>query len=95
MLGFVHPATLKLVRTHTPELEIFLGRACPNTRIPTKRVILATGISLLCKNLGEMGVAVSPKTLANNLPRIPAVLDLAFPGYARSGMLRMIVKRGK
>lgn len=94
VLGFVQPATKQIVNRHIPELESFLNQACPGIKLITKRVILATGLDLLYKNLGDMRVIVSPKVLANNIPRIPAVLDGAFPGYARSGMLRMIVKRG-
>lgn len=94
MLGFVQPAVRDIVRSHTPELTSFIDQACPGAKTLTKRVVLATGINLLYRNLREMGVTVSPKVLANNLPRLPAVLDAAFPGYARSGMLNMIVKRG-
>jgi hypothetical protein len=94
MLGFVQPAALQIVRTHTSDIESFLNLTCPETKVITRRGVLATGIDLLYKNLGEMGVVVSPKVLANNLSRIPAVLDRAFPGYARFGLLKMIVQRG-
>jgi hypothetical protein len=94
MIGFIQPAARQLVRNHTPDLESFLDLTCPKAKVSTRRVILATGIDLLYKDLGNMGVVVNPKVLANNLPRIPAVLDRAFPGYARFGMLRLIVKRG-
>lgn len=94
VLGFVQPATKQIVIRHGPGLESFLDQACPESKLITRRVILATGIHLLYNDLEEMGVVVSPKVLANNLPRVVAVLDRAFPGYARHGMLKMIVKRG-
>jgi len=94
LLGFIQPAVRDIVRGHTPELESFFKVACPDSKVVTKRVILATGLDLLYKNLRDMGVAVSPRVLANNLPRVSSVLDAAFPGYARHGMLSAIVKRG-
>ena len=94
LLGFVSPATRQIVRVHTMDLERFLTLTCPETKINTRRVVLATGINLLYEDLEGMGVvAISPKVLANNLPRIPAVLDRAFPGYARYRMLKIIVRQ--
>lgn len=95
MLGFIQPAVKQIVRSYVPDLESFFKQACPVESKPvTKRVILSTGIDLLYKDLSGLGVVVSPKVLANSLCNVPAVLDRAFPGYARNGMLNIIVKRG-
>lgn len=97
VLGFVQPPVKRLVSNHTPELESFLQDACratPGLKLITKRAIFSSGLKLLHKNLVEIGIPVSPRVLANHMPRLPAVLDIAFPGYSYSGMLRMIVKKG-
>src|SRR5262245_47194145 len=65
MLGFVQPAAKDIVRAHAPELEDFFNKACPEKGVVTKRVVLATGLDLLYKNLRGMDVTVNPKVLAN------------------------------
>ena len=51
------------------------------------------GISLLHQNMQSMQIAVSTRTMMNQIHRMPSVIELSFPGYARQGLLRLVIKR--
>jgi hypothetical protein len=57
-----------------------------------RRTLFKVGVEMLYDNLCELGIPVTAATLMNHTHRIPAVINLGFPGYARSGLLRLIVK---
>ncbi len=67
-------------------------RRTANTR-QEHRKVLNLAIGLLYDNLIAMNVAVSSVTMMNHVHRIPAVVNMSFPGYAQSGLLGMIVKQ--
>jgi len=81
-----------LSRHHEP-LETFLAAACPGADLATRRAVLATGIEQVYHALRRSGKTVSPSILADNLHRLPAALDNAFPGYAQLGLLGKIVRK--
>lgn len=58
-----------------------------------RRALLLIAVELLYENLMEMGIVATSRTLMSHAHRIPGVLNRSFPGYARSGMLHMIVER--
>jgi hypothetical protein len=55
------------------------------------RAIIRLAIRLLHKDMQAMNVAVSVRTLMNHWHRVPAVIDKNFPGYAKIGMLRLLI----
>jgi hypothetical protein len=64
-----------------PLLMVFLRK-----QVTTKnhlRALLDIGIRLLYEDMRKMGFPVSGRTLMLHMSRLPAVLDLSFPGYAR------------
>lgn len=75
-------------RLKVAELHPFLALACPG-RV-ARRALMQTAIELLVDNLHAMNVAVSSRTVMSHIHRIPAVLDLAFPGYAVAGRLHLV-----
>ncbi|MDO8614507.1 MAG: hypothetical protein Q7T33_02070 [Dehalococcoidia bacterium] len=56
-----------------------------------RRALLALGVELLHRDLRRAGMTVTSRTLMACVHQVPAVLDKAFPGYARSGLLGMVV----
>ncbi len=57
------------------------------------RLLVKIGVKLLASNLEEIGVPVGGVTLMRHIHRMPSVLNRAFPGYAASGALYMLVRR--
>lgn len=51
-------------------------------------------LELLLDNLRGMNIPISPRVVVSHLSRIPAIMDVHFPGYARAGLLSMIIKGG-
>lgn len=60
---------------------------------PARRALLALGVELLYRDLARAGFSVSARTLMACAHQVPAALDKAFPGYARAGLLGMVVGR--
>lgn len=51
------------------------------------------GVSLLADNMKELSFPVSSRLVMAQIHRIPAVINKAFPGYAQSGMLHLILRK--
>lgn len=62
---------------------------------PRRRALLALGVELLYRDLRRAGMTVTSRTLMQCAHQLPAVLDRAFPGYARSGKLGMVVGQAR
>jgi len=75
------------------ELEAFAAGAGVRSR-PARRALLAIGLDLLHRDLRAAGFSVSARTLMSCAHQVPGVLDKAFPGYARAGLLGMVVGEG-
>lgn len=58
-----------------------------------QRAILRMGIELLYEQLTEMNVPASARLVMAHIHRVPSVLNNAFPGYARAGLLHWIVNK--
>jgi hypothetical protein len=99
-IGIEHtnPAVLARVqsigafRKKVPDLMLFLRKNLPDRR--AQRATLMLGFELLYKNMCSMGVAISGRTLMNNIHRIPSIIDREFPGYASAGYLSMLFIQG-
>lgn len=67
-------------------------------RITTNRVklraLIRIAIKLLYKDLARMNISASTRTLMNHWHRVPAVINRSFPGYAKIGMLGVLVNSG-
>jgi hypothetical protein len=90
--GFLNTAARNDVSTHSPMLVDYLARGCPGCNLVIQRAVLATGLDLLYRDLAGAQIPVNATILARNLPRVPAVMDKAFPGYAQFGMLAKSVR---
>lgn len=60
-----------------------------------QRALLALGVDLLYKNLGDIGIAVTSRTMMAHIHRLPACMNRAFPGYAANGHLSFVIRRGR
>lgn len=70
----------------------FLGK---NTRTRVeRRALLELGMDLLYRQLRDAGYPVSARTLLAHAHRLPAAVDVSFPGYAALGMLGMVIRSG-
>lgn len=76
---------------HDEGLSEFLRDAVKRNRVKL-RALVWLSVKLLYRHLVEMGVPVSARMMMNHIHRIPSVLDDAFPGYARSGLLGIVIK---
>lgn len=79
-------------RSKLPPLLRMLERADKSKTV--QRAILLVGINLLQKNLTQLSIPVTGRTIMRHVHRIPAVLDVAFPGYVKAGLLGLIITRG-
>lgn len=92
----VVPAALRRVgqfsalRAKTPALAAYAVAHAPDRA--RRRALLSLGFDLLYRDLAAMGVAVSARALMSHAHRLPSVIDAAFPGYARAGLLRMVLE---
>jgi len=92
--SYMPKAVRSAIARHSGLLEQYLDTAAPGSPQVIRRGILATGIELLHADLRRRAIPINVTVLANNLGNLPAVLDRAFPGYAKAGMLAMIIKGG-
>jgi hypothetical protein len=94
---FASPSMLRQNRGYqkfsekVPGIIQFLNAATTN-RVD-QRAVLALGIRLLYKQLESWGLPVTALVIMNNAYRIPSLINRAFPGYARSGMLSWIIRK--
>lgn len=91
-LGYMSDVAFAAVNKYAPMLEDYLARGCPNAQRITRRAILDTALAELRKQLQAERLVVNPALLAEQLGRIPAVMDRSFPGYAELRILAEIVK---
>lgn len=77
------------LRSKSYGLVSFLGEHA-RTRVH-RRALLSLGFEMLYRDLLRAGFSVTSRTLMSCAHQVPAVLDRAFPGYARSGKLGMVV----
>ena len=57
------------------------------------RAILEIGVKLVIENMHFIGAPVTGRSIMNHIRSMPAAINRMFPGYARSGMLHMLVRR--
>jgi hypothetical protein len=57
------------------------------------RAILEIGVKLVIDHMQFIGAPVTGRNIMNHIHSLPAMLNRMFPGYARSGMLHMLVRR--
>jgi hypothetical protein len=77
-----------------PHVLAFLRHACPNNRVQ-QIAVLTIGIKLLYANLERMGLQASSRYVMAHIHRVPSILNEAFPGYARAGVLGWIARGRK
>ena len=91
----VYPAMLRksqqyaAFRDKTPPLMEFFEKHA--SRRNERRALVAVAFGVLYDDLARMNVSISARTLLSHAHRLPAVLDVAFPGYASSSLLGMVV----
>lgn len=62
------------------------------TRIE-QEALLTTVIDLLSQDIARLKIPLTGTVILNNLHRIPGVVDKHFPGYAKAGLLKLILRR--
>jgi hypothetical protein len=73
-------------------LAISFAEKAVSTRLE-QEALLTTAIDLLWQYMTRQRVPTTGNTLLRNLNRIPAVIDQNFPGYAKAGLLKLIVRQ--
>lgn len=75
-----------------PPTMVYFRRASTNrTKL---RALIRMSIKLLYKDMARMNISPSTRTMMNHWHRIPAIINQSFPGYAKSGMLGLLVNSG-
>lgn len=75
------------------QLWTFARQAMPDGRRVEHLAILRLGVRMLIKNIEAQGIPVSHAVLMRQLPRLPAVVTQGFPGWARNGLLGVVLRR--
>lgn len=58
----------------------------------TRQAFIRLCAELLYNQMSERNMPVNAATLARHIHRIPSVVNTQFPGYAKAGLLRMIIR---
>jgi hypothetical protein len=58
------------------------------------RALIRMSIKLLYKDMQRMQISASTRTMLNHWHRIPSVINRSFPGYAKAGLLGLLVNSG-
>jgi hypothetical protein len=73
-----------------PALLQYLEQGAGKQRLH-KQALLMLGLELLSQNLEEIRIPVTSRILLRYLPRLPSVINRAFPGYWQSGLLPWVL----
>lgn len=73
------------------DLEKYFEEAEANRIERTALIHFAIG--LLVENLRRMRLPISARAVMNHIHRLPSVVDRAFPGYAESGLLHLVIRK--
>lgn len=98
-IGVEHVGVAALLRSpdyrafshKVPEVLRYLAKS--NLQKNELHAAMRVGIELLYRNLVQIGVTTTSRTIMQHFHRVPAVLNKAFPGYGEAGMLGWIVRR--
>lgn len=81
-------------RSAAPAIADYLREYAPS--VAGKRVLRCAAyrrlLSVLARWLDRLKVPVTPKTMIQNMPKVPALMEQQFPGYATSGLLEWVFK---
>lgn len=72
-------------------IEVFLSD--PELTKQERYIVLRLSADLLCRDLLNNNVGLSPGIVCRCVHRIPMLINKAFPGYHKAGMLHMLIKR--
>lgn len=86
-----HPAYKTYAEKCEEYVKPFLDHVQYGNRV-RKHALIRCAIRLLIKNLKKMNVPVSALMTMNHIHRMQSVVDDAFPGYAKNGLLYMVVR---
>lgn len=86
----VHPA-FPAFAEKCDMLKSYIDRSCDRSRV-AKLAFIRLAVELLVTNLQQMRVPISASVVMNHVHRLPAVMDQNFPGYAKSGLLGMVIR---
>ncbi len=84
-------AAFSYMQKKTKRLFQFLNQS--NFNHSEMRLLIKIGVKLLASDLEEIGIPVGGVTLMRHIHRMPSVINHAFPGYAASGALYMLIRR--
>ena len=77
-----------------PVVQEFMQQHFPDAKLVERKMIYRTFSRLIIKRINQWeDVEVRIGTCAVNVDRIPSLVDRAFPGYAKNGLLSMLIKR--
>lgn len=57
------------------------------------RAVLRSAMSMLYERLTDQGLDTTSRRMMDHIHRLPALLDVHFPGYAKAGLLRLTVRK--
>jgi hypothetical protein len=72
----------------------FIREACPHNLVE-QRALLSLGVELLYRDLTTRNIPCSSRVLLAQMFRLPATFSKHFPGYARHGILGLVVGMNK
>lgn len=82
--------------THYAELAAvlwaFTHKAIPDGKRVEHVAAMRLGVRMLVKNIQDQGVPATGPVVMRQLHRLPAVVDAGFPGYAKMGLLGLVVR---
>jgi hypothetical protein len=76
------------LRQHLPNLIEYIEAIDPLSR----HGFLDMAMTMLVENIKQQMLPVTPLVVIRNLRRLPALVDVAFPGYYANGLLGFVIR---
>jgi hypothetical protein len=83
--------TYKSITELSKNIDIWLDESVGHIKRSERVKMYHLIVELLCKLIESWGMAISVRTIANSKDYFPGVVEKAFPGYIKGGLIKLIL----
>lgn len=84
-------ATYKLMLKNLDTLDFWISDIFGKLTRSERSRTYSVSVDLICASLEKFSVALTPKSLINNTPRVPGLMNDSFPYYIECGLLKEVL----